>query len=285
MQDRLTGNDPVSLLIMVVFPHCKINLGLHVLYKRADGYHELDTCFYPITFHDLLEVLPAKNFSVTLTGLSIPGNKTDNICVMAYRLLQQEYQLPNISIHLHKEVPIGAGLGGGSSDGVFTLKALNTIFNLGITPEKMLHYASQLGSDCAFFCQDNPMIGRGRGELLSPVSVSLKHFYLILLKPPIHISTKTAFAGLKPKERKVSIEKIVTQVPVDKWKDHLSNDFEESIFKLYPEIEACKTKLYDHGAVYASMTGSGAGVYGLFNNETDVVKFQDKNLIWRGRLL
>jgi 4-diphosphocytidyl-2-C-methyl-D-erythritol kinase len=270
---------------MVVFPHCKINLGLHVLRKRADGYHELDTCFYPITFHDLLEVLPSKKFSIALSGFSIPGNKADNICVKAYRLVQQDYPLPNISLHLHKSVPIGAGLGGGSSDAVFTIKALDRIFKLGITPEKLLHYAAQLGSDCAFFCQDNPMIGQGRGELLSPVSVSLKGYYLILLKPAIHISTKIAFSGLKPKERMVPVESIVTQVPIDKWKDHLKNDFEETIFKHYPEIEDCKNTLYKYGAVYASMTGSGAAVYGLFTNETDVMKFQDKYLIWRGILL
>lgn len=249
---------------MVVFPHCKINLGLHVISKRDDGYHAIETCFYPVPWTDILEVIKSEDFSFTNSGMVIPGKAAENLCVKAYQLLHSDFNLSPVKIHLHKVIPAGAGLGGGSSDAVFTLRCLNSLFNLNLSNEQMNGYAARLGSDCTFFVTDTAKLGHGRGERLSPIAVSLKGLYLVIVKPPIHISTAEAFAGIKPKEPLQSISQGI-ELPITSWKEKLTNDFEESVFKTHPKIHELKQELYRQGALYASMSGSGSAVFGIFN--------------------
>lgn len=255
---------------MVVFPHCKINLGLSVISKRPDGYHNLETCFYPVPWRDVLEVIEGDSFHFEMSGINIPGDPERNLCVKAYRLLKDEHRLPEVSIHLHKVIPTGAGLGGGSSDAAFMLRLLNQKFDLGISQEKLVEYASRLGSDCAFFVNDLPMMGTGRGEILQPVAVSLEKKFLVVVKPSVHVSTADAFAGITPRQPDHNIQEVVTRVPIQQWKDLLRNDFEETVFRKYPEIENVKKRLYETGALYAAMSGSGSSVFGIFDQEVDV---------------
>jgi 4-diphosphocytidyl-2-C-methyl-D-erythritol kinase len=252
---------------MVVFPHCKINLGLRVLRKRPDGYHDLDTCFYPVPWTDMLEIIEWPTLTFTTEGRTIPGDADSNLCLRAFRLLAKDFRLPNVHIHLHKLLPLGAGLGGGSSDGAFVLKALNDKFGLGLSVAQLAGYAAQLGSDCAFFVHAGAMMGRQRGDMLSPVSVSLKGFFIVIVKPSIHVSTAEAYAGIQPAEPTLPLEQLLTQTPLEQWKRAVFNDFEVPIFKKYPAIGAIKQQLYQHGAIYASMSGSGSAVFGIFSNE------------------
>jgi 4-diphosphocytidyl-2-C-methyl-D-erythritol kinase len=268
---------------MVSFPSCKINLGLNVLRKRYDGYHDIDTCFFSVPYTDILEVIPSNEFSLTLSGRTIPGKEEENICVKAYRLMEEKFSLSPVNIHLHKNVPAGAGLGGGSADGAYTLRMLNEVFDLGLSKSDLAHYASALGSDCSFFVYDSPMLGKGRGELLTPVSLSLKGFYLILVNPGIHVSTAEAYSGIIPAAPAISISDIISR-PVTEWRGELKNDFEESVFKKYPDIKNIKNEFYASGAVYASMSGSGSSVYGIFTNETDVSDKIMNRVLWRGYL-
>ncbi len=253
---------------MVVFPHCKINLGLHVISKREDGYHNIETCFYPVPWTDILEIIPAKEFSFTSSGLMIPGKDQDNLCIKAYHHLQTHFDLAPVKIHLHKVLPTGAGLGGGSSDAAFTLRLLNSVFDLKLNPIQLRKFAAQLGSDCSFFVEDKPMLGSGRGEQLVDLPLSLKGLYMVLVKPDIHVSTADAYAGVKPHTPHQTLTDILT-LPVAEWKDHLVNDFEKSVFAKYPAIEAIKKEFYDHGALYASMSGSGSSVFGIFLSQTE----------------
>jgi 4-diphosphocytidyl-2-C-methyl-D-erythritol kinase len=268
---------------MISFPHCKINLGLHVLSKRSDGYHDIETCFYPVPRTDILEIIPSNQFSFTQSGLKVDGKEEDNLCVKAFCLFQKEFGLPNAQIYLHKVVPMGAGLGGGSSDAAFTLRLLNQVFDLELSSDKLMKYAAQLGSDCAFFAQDQPKIGKGRGEILFPNSVSLKGYHLVLVKPEIHVSTAEAYSGIVPKTSQHSIEKILAH-PIQKWNGLLSNDFEASIFNKYPVIREMKEKLYANGAIYSSMSGSGASVFGIFEKSIDLKKEFPSMDYWSGEL-
>ncbi|MEY4931298.1 MAG: hypothetical protein RI909_2022 [Bacteroidota bacterium] len=254
---------------MVVFPHCKINLGLQVISKRDDGYHNIETCFYPIPWKDILEIIPAKEFAFTSSGAIIPGKEEDNLCIRAYRILQTQFNLDPVKIHLHKVLPTGAGLGGGSSDAAFTLRVLNTIFDLKQSTDQLRHYAAQLGSDCSFFIDNKPMLGSGRGELLKELPLSLQGYYMVLIKPDIHVSTADAYAGVKPQTPHQSIADILAR-PVEEWKDFLFNDFEKSVFAKFPAIEAIKKELYQQGAIYASMSGSGSSVFGIFKSQIDL---------------
>jgi len=240
---------------MIAFPPCKINLGLNVLRKRNDGYHDLETCFYPIPWTDILEVIPSDDFEFTVSGNAIPGD--DNLCVKAYRLLNA----PPAKIHLHKIIPMGAGLGGGSSDAAWTLRLLNDVFGLKLSKDDLKKYAAKIGSDCAFFIDDGPMIGTGRGEVLTPARISLEGKFIVIVKPDVHVSTAEAYAGIKPGSKHSDIGNI----PIEAWKTSLMNDFEETIFEKFPVIRLIKEQLYTAGAVYASMSGSGSAVYGIFN--------------------
>jgi 4-diphosphocytidyl-2-C-methyl-D-erythritol kinase len=250
---------------MVAFPHCKINLGLHVMSKRDDGYHNIETCFYPVPWTDILEIIPSNQFSFSSSGSFIPGNVDENLCIKAFHLLQKQFQLADVKIHLHKVLPTGAGLGGGSSDAAFTLRILNSLFGLNLTSNHLRDFASQLGSDCAFFIDDKPLLGSGRGEQLTGLTLSLKGLYLVLVKPDIHVSTADAYAGVKPHVPDQSLSEILGR-PVADWKNYLVNDFERSVFIKFPVIEAIKKELYDQGALYASMSGSGSSVFGIFQS-------------------
>ena len=251
---------------MILFPPAKINLGLNVLRKREDGYHEIETVMMPIPLTDVLEILTAKEFSFRQSGLEIEGAASDNLVVRAYEVLKEAYKLPPVYIHLLKNIPMGAGLGGGSADATYTLIGLNQLFELGLSSEQLRTYAAELGSDCPFFVDDQPQIARGRGEILSPIHVDLKGYYIKLIHPGLHIATKEAYAHVTMNENQLSVEEII-QRPITNWKNELTNAFEISAFQLYPEIEQIKEDLYAEGATYASMTGSGSAVYGIFKEE------------------
>ena len=253
---------------MIVFPCCKINLGLSITAKRADGYHELETVFYPVELHDILEIIstnePINDVQFSSSGLKVPGDQTQNLCVKAYDLLKKDFpSLPTIKMHLHKNIPMGAGLGGGSSDGTAVLKLLNHQFNLGLNNNQLVDYASTLGSDCAFFVFDNACHATGRGEILQTYNCDLSDFKIVLIHPGIHISTAWAFSQLTPQNKTKSIAEIVAG-PITNWKAELINDFEAPIIAAYPTIDRIKQMLYQHGAIYASMTGSGSSIFGLF---------------------
>lgn len=269
---------------MVSFPPCKINLGLNVVGKRSDGYHDIQTCFYPVPWSDILEIVPAKDFSFSVSVEPVPGPAADNLCVRAYELLRQEYKLDPVAIHLMKCLPMGAGLGGGSADGAFTLKTLNTIFHLSLTIDELKARAAQLGSDCAFFIENKPAIGSGRGEILSNVSLSLKNTFLVIVKPEVKVSTATAYAGITPHPPTVDLADILENHPLEEWKGLLQNDFEATLFKQFPVIEALQQKLYAFHAVYASMSGSGSAVYGIFQNEVNLKKEFEGFDYWSGYL-
>ncbi len=254
---------------MIVFPNCKINLGLHILRKREDGYHDLETVFYPVQFTDVLEIIPERSHSNTpvqysLTGLHIQGDAAENLCVKAYNLLKNDFpELAAIKMHLHKVIPTGAGLGGGSADAAFTLRLLNDQFKLNLTEARLLEYALALGSDCPFFIKNQPVYATGRGEIMEPVEVDLSGYTLVLINPGIHVPTAKAFTAIRPSIPAISIREIIAQ-PVSTWTDELVNDFEKTVFYEYPEIASIKEELYQCGAAYAAMSGSGSTVFGLF---------------------
>lgn len=268
---------------MVSFPFSKINLGLNILRKRLDGFHDLETCFYPIPWTDILEIIAAEEFAFTSSGLIISSDVASNLCVKAYHLIKKDFDVPPVKIHLHKIIPMGAGLGGGSSDAAFTLLQLNESFSLGLDTQALQRYAAILGSDCAFFITSQPMMGTGRGEVLTPATVSLKGKYLVVIKPEIHVSTAEAFAGITPGESEMKIADVV-QKPLTEWRGLLKNDFEQSIFKRYPAISRIKDQLYDRGALYSSMSGSGSSVYGIFDHEIDLSKSFPGSSFWSGKL-
>jgi 4-diphosphocytidyl-2-C-methyl-D-erythritol kinase len=256
---------------MIVFPNCKINLGLHILQKRADGFHDLETVFFPIPLKDALEIIqdpsPTSDIQFTVSGLEVDTAPADNICVKAYWLLKKRFpNLPAVKMHLHKVIPMGAGLGGGSSDGAFALALLNKKFNLGLTEDELIGCALQLGSDCPFFIKNKPCYATGRGEKMEPVQLDMSRYNILLVNPGIHVSTGEAFSRITPNNERTSIRELVKS-PVEKWKDLLKNDFETSVFKAHPEIGQIKNTLYQHGAVYASMSGSGSSVYAFFEKE------------------
>lgn len=253
---------------MITFPNAKINLGLNIVEKRPDGYHNLETIFYPINLQDALEVTRRENndkeYTLHISGSSLEGEPEDNLVVKAYKLLKKDYPgLLPVDIHMYKHIPAGAGLGGGSSDATCMIKLLNDKFSLGLSTERMEEYAVKLGADCSFFIRNKPVFATGIGNLFEPVELSLKGYHIILIKPDIFVSTRDAFAEIKPVRPAVSLKEIVKQ-PMETWKHSMKNDFEDSVFKKFPEIAAIKDELYDLGAVYAAMSGSGSSVYGIF---------------------
>ena len=253
---------------MITFPNAKINLGLNIIEKRPDGYHNLETIFYPINLQDALEVTRRENndkeYTLHISGAPLEGEPEDNLVVKAYKLLKKDYPgLLPVDIHMYKHIPAGAGLGVGSSDAACMIKLLNDKFSLGLSTERMEEYAVKLGADCAFFIRNKPVFATGIGNLFEPVELSLKGYHIILIKPDIFVSTRDAFAEIKPVRPAVSLKEIVRQ-PMETWKNSMKNDFEDSVFKKFPEIAAIKDELYDLGAVYAAMSGSGSSVYGIF---------------------
>jgi len=255
---------------MIQFSPCKINLGLSILAKRADGFHALETVFYPVGLQDIVEVVPAKLFAFSHTGISIPGDVSNNLCVKAYHLLKADFpEMGDVKIHLHKNIPMGAGLGGGSGDGTTVLILLNQLFDLKLTQKQLLEYAARLGSDCPFFIYNEACHATGRGEILEPTSIDLSNYTIALVHPGIHIATSWAFQQLSPCVKEKSIATIIKQ-PMNTWKSELINDFEAPVLKAHPSLEAFMNNLYSQGAIYASMSGSGSSLFGIFPKGTKI---------------
>ncbi len=268
---------------MLAFPSCKINIGLRITEKRPDGFHNLQSCFYPVAWGDILDIIPFHEFHFSSSGLSIPGNSQGNLCVRAYELLKADFELPPVQIHLHKIVPIGAGLGGGSADAAFILKLVNEQFGLALTSESLEDYARQLGSDCAFFIQNRPLYCLEKGDVFSPLQVDLTGYYILLVYPNLAISTAEAYAGVCPRMPEVPLFDQL-QMPIEAWRENIHNDFEDSLFPTNPILPQIKQQLYDAGAVYASMSGSGSTVYGIFNAPVVVPNQFVNYRVWKGRL-
>lgn len=243
---------------------CKINIGLHVLRRRQDGYHDISTLMYPVKeLYDTVEVAPANNVAFTCEGIAVDCPSEDNLCLKAYRLLRDKFGIGGARIHLAKRIPFGAGLGGGSSDAAAVLRALNDIYSLGLDNEALECKASLLGSDTPFFVRSVPRICSGRGEIMAGSATDLSGMYIMLVKPPYGVSTRQAYSGIVPAMPERRLEDVLSQ-GIDTWKDSLSNDFEKSVFALYPELAQIKDRMYEAGAAYAAMSGSGSTVFGLF---------------------
>lgn len=265
---------------MLSFPNCKINLGLHVVSKRPDGYHNLETLFLPVPLTDELEINISETNSFSQDGIPIAGASNDNLCVKAYNILRENFpnQVGNVAIHLKKNIPFGAGLGGGSADAAFTLKMLNELFSLQLSSVQLRTFAARLGADCPFFIDNQPAYATGIGDLLELFPVNLSGYALLLVKPQDAVSTKEAYSGIVPRDKRTDISpvdlKAALSQPVDSWKEKVVNDFEGSVFPAHPAIAAIKQQLYDCGATYAAMSGSGSTVFGLFNckNESSLTK-------------
>ena len=251
---------------MVVFPNAKINLGLNIIEKRLDGYHNIESCFYPIPFTDALEVIESESLSFTSSGIDIPGSLDDNLCLKAYHLLREQFDIPPLAIHLHKHIPIGAGLGGGSADGAFMITLLNEMFNLGMAVLDQEKLAGTLGSDCPFFIRNKPTFVEGTGNTFTDINISLKGKKLVLVMPNIHVSTAEAYKRMVPQKPMTSLKGLLENENLSRFQKVVTNDFEDSVFGQFPELKEIKQSLLDQGATYASMTGSGSAVFGLFDS-------------------
>jgi 4-diphosphocytidyl-2-C-methyl-D-erythritol kinase len=267
--------------IMIAFPNAKINIGLNVTQRRPDGYHNLETVFYPVKIYDALEVLPGDAMTFNASGLGIPGRVADNLCLKGYDLLKKDFDLPPVNIHLHKHIPIGAGLGGGSADAAFFIKLLNSQFNLGLTADQTRAYARTLGADCAFFIDSKPVYAFGKGDEFEDVVLDLSAYHIVLVMPPAHVSTAEAYRGVSPKPAEGPLKGHIT-FPVSEWRYIIKNDFEESIFKNHAVIRGVKAALYEAGALYASMSGSGASVFGIFKQQPDLSALEKNNQVFYG---
>ncbi len=264
---------------MFIFPNAKINIGLRIINRRIDGYHTLETILFPIKIKDIVEVIETDKLTFSSSGTPIPGNSIDNLCLKAYHIIHRDMNIPPVHIHLHKHIPIGAGLGGGSADAAFLIKLLDKKFALGLSLEKMEFYAKQLGADCAFFIHNQPVLATERGDQFHPITLALKDYYIILIMPPIHISTHKAYQHVMLSTPNQSLEKIVA-LPIEAWKNHIDNSFEMPIFKSHPTIGHIKSSLYEAGALYASMSGSGSSVYGIFKDETQLPELEEYNQVF-----
>jgi 4-diphosphocytidyl-2-C-methyl-D-erythritol kinase len=270
---------------VIVFPNAKINLGLHVVARRPDGFHNLDSCFYPVAWQDALEIIEADKTRFVSSGINIPGKAEDNLCLKAFRLMQKDFALPPVHIHLYKNIPIGAGLGGGSADAAFTLRLLSRHFHLMLSDDLLKMYAAELGSDCAFFINNEPAIASGKGDDLDPIALDLSSYYIFIVYPDLAISTKEAYATVAPRPPERSIRDIVMNEPLENWKHHLVNDFEAGVSAAHPDIAHIRKTLYENGALYAAMSGSGSCVYGIFNDDPHSrVSFPDHYRTWSGLL-
>ena len=272
---------------MIAFPNCKINLGLRVVRKRADGFHDIETVMVPVPgLCDALEILPTETdgCEFSSSGLIVDAPAEKNLCVRAYRLMQERYGIPGVRMHLHKHIPFGAGLGGGSADAAFTLKMLNELFAVGLPERELESLAAELGSDTAFFTANRPALAQGRGEVLTPVGLDLRGYRLLIVKPPTGISTAEAYAGITPAVTDRSLTDILAG-DRNEWKQCLKNDFEPVVFQKHPEIAAIKERLYDLGAVYAAMSGSGSAVFGLFEGRPEAVQWPEDQFVYVENML
>ena len=264
---------------MLIFPNAKINIGLNIINRRPDGYHNLETIFYPVMIKDALEVVVADKLSFESSGLEIPGRVEENLCIKGYHMVRKDFDLPPVKIHLHKHIPIGAGLGGGSADAAFFIRLLNQKFDLGMPDGQMLGYARQLGADCAFFIQNKPVFAFDRGDEFEPIKLDLSNYKIVVVMPPVHVSTSEAYGGVKPAPVEQSLMELIDE-PVAEWKNFVKNDFEVSVFKNHPIIRGVKAALYEAGAVYASMSGSGASVFGIFDSTPDLRELEKSNQLF-----
>lgn len=270
---------------MISFPSAKINLGLHITAKRSDGYHEIESVFYPIAWTDALELIEggSHDFEMTFSGVTVPGDLNSNLCFKAWQLLKADFSLPNLQAHLHKVIPMGAGLGGGSSDAAFMLKLINDVCELKISNKQLMIYASLLGSDCPFFIENKPMIATSRGEVLNNIEIDLSTYHIAIVMPPISVSTRDAYNWITPSTPSNDLVTTI-QSPIANWKGILVNDFEEVVCKHHPIIASIKQQLYDDGAIYSSMSGSGAAVYGIFKSHPDLNDFDKQFIIFKTTL-
>lgn len=260
---------------MVVFPNCKINLGLHVLKKRPDNYHDIETAFYPIGWKDILEITENNNktegFIMSLSGIKIEGGLQSNLIYKAWKIMSEKKQVVPVMVHLHKNIPMGAGLGGGSSDAANFINLFDQKFNLGFTQQEKTQIAAELGSDCSFFLDNKPVYATEKGDKFKPININLSAYYILIVNPGIHSDTKSAYDGLIPRVPEIGLLDVLKDQNFENWKKNLLNDFESSIFKKYPEIANLKKQLYDSGAAYASMSGSGSSVFGIFTFEPKIM--------------
>jgi len=269
---------------MICFPGAKINIGLSVLNKRCDGYHNIQSIFYPVTgYFDCIEINETDSFEFTKSGLPISGNDRENLCNKAYEILKKDLLLPDVSIRLLKRIPSGAGLGGGSSNASSTLKLLNDLFGLNLSNIALTSYASHLGSDCPFFILNQPAYITGRGDIIEPVGLDLKGYYLTIINPGFSVSTRQAYENISFSYKKVDLKSLI-QLPVDKWKDLIINDFEKFAFANHPELSVIKHTFYYSGALYSSMTGSGSSVYAISDHLLKLPQPLEKYNFWQGKL-
>ncbi|MFA9372422.1 MAG: 4-(cytidine 5'-diphospho)-2-C-methyl-D-erythritol kinase [Labilibaculum antarcticum] len=271
---------------MLRFPNAKINIGLNIVEKRPDGFHNIETIFYPIPLTDGLEIADSNNkksYTFSSSGIPIDIDDKDNIVCKAFELLRASNNIPPTNIHLHKNIPFGAGLGGGSSDAAFMIKMLNDHYKLGLSSDAMKNMAGQLGSDCPFFIANKPIFAEGKGDIFSEALIDLSGYHIMLVKPNIHISTPEAYSKIIPSRPNKSVKELIKE-PIENWKDLLFNDFEKSIFPNHPELEKIKNDLYDMGAIYASMSGSGSSLFGIFKGEPNCPAIWSDYFCWKGKL-
>ncbi|WP_231465207.1 4-(cytidine 5'-diphospho)-2-C-methyl-D-erythritol kinase [Pedobacter sp. Leaf132] len=264
---------------MLSFPNAKINLGLHITEKRSDGYHNLETVFYPIQIKDAVEIVDADITTCKIHGIDIPGDANNNLCVQAYNLIKADYAIPAQQINLMKNIPVGAGLGGGSADCAFVIKLINDKFDLKLSNNQMEDYARKLGADCAFFIQNKPVYAFNKGDEFEKCEIDLSAWFKVLVKPPVHVSTADAYALVKPQKPLQSLKEII-HLPLTTWKSKVINDFESSVFAKYPQIHQIKTSLYDAGATFALMSGSGSSVFAIFNQPVKLPELEKDNLVY-----
>jgi 4-diphosphocytidyl-2-C-methyl-D-erythritol kinase len=268
---------------MIAFPNAKLNIGLNITERRPDGFHNLESVFYPVQWCDALEILPSEETAFSSSGIPIPGSAESNLCLKAYHLLKADFELPPVKLHLHKNIPIGAGLGGGSSDAAFALKLLNELFTLNISVEKLEDYARKLGSDCAFFIRNKPVFAYEKGDIFEPVELDLSNYFCLIVYPNLHITTAEAYSKIKPHKPETNLKKAIAN-GIENWPKTITNDFETALFPTYSVLLKLKEQLYEAGAVYASMTGSGSAVFGIFKEEIPAeLGFPVNFLTWRSR--
>lgn len=273
---------------MICFPNAKINIGLRILEKRPDGYHNIESVFYPVGWSDVLEAIIVEgsgNIELRLSGIPVPGRTNDdNLCVKLYKLLLKDHKLPSLKVWLHKTIPIGAGLGGGSSDAAHFMKMLNQMCSLNLSVAQMEKYVEALGSDCVFFINNKPVIATQRGEMTAPIELDLSQYYIALIYPDIQISTPFAYGLVTPKACNDSLKEVLLKSNISQWKQFIDNDFEKPLFEKYPAIAELKNDLYKEGALYAAMTGSGSAVYGIFKDKIDISAKFSGYKVWFGKL-
>ncbi len=261
---------------MTSYPNCKINIGLNIECRRPDGYHNVSTLMYPVPLCDKLTIEPAEELSFSISGIKLEDDGKENLVLRAYRLIANDYKIPNVSINLEKNIPSGAGLGGGSSDAAFTIRMLNEMFRLNLSDEQMERYSARLGADCAFFIKNKPMICEGIGDIMENVDLRLNGKHLLLVKPSVRVSTAEAYSGCQPHKWEKNIRELLLE-PISEWRNEIVNDFEKQVFSSHPELALIKNRLYQAGALYAAMSGSGSSIFGIFDTDNIKDSFSEYN--------